>query len=96
MWQQTEMLEHHRYLVAAYCQQCIVVGRGDIDIADAHRAGSGLDEAGEAAHQRRLPAARQAHHHEHLAGRHIEVDIAHGDDIARTRFEFGTRQIGIG
>ena len=62
--------------------KALLVGCRDVDVADAHRAGGRLDEPGEAAHERRLAAARQAHHDEHLARRDVEIDLADGDDVA--------------
>ena len=53
-----------------------------------------LDQPGEAAHQRRLAAARQPHHDEHLARGDVEVDVAHRHDVAGARLEHLARQVG--
>ena len=69
-------------------------GRGDVDAVDRHRARGRLDQPGEAAHERRLAAAGQTHHHEHLAGRDVEVDVADRHDVAGARLEHLARQVG--
>ena len=49
--QQTEVLEHHRHLVAAHVEQRVAVGLGHVDVADSHRADGRLDQPGEATDQ---------------------------------------------
>ena len=94
--QQAEVLEHHAHLVPPQLQQRLVVGLRDVGAVDHHRASGGFDETGDAADERALARARQAHHHEHLARRHVEAHLAHGDHIAVLRFERRPRQIGFG
>ena len=73
---------------------CSLVGRGDVELADAHRAGRRLDQAGQAADQRRLAAAGQPHDDEDLARRDVEVDLAHGDDVAGPGLQLAAGQVG--
>jgi hypothetical protein len=56
MGEQTEVLEDHAHPVAAEIEQGVVAGGGDVDVTDADGAGRGLDEAGQAADERRLAA----------------------------------------
>ena len=71
------------------------VGGGDVEIADAHGAGGRLDEPGQAAHQRRLAAARQAHDHEDLAVVDVEVDAADSGHVAAARLQLAAGQVGL-
>ena len=65
--QQPEVLEDHRELAAAQLPQPLLVRRADVLALEDHTARGRLDQPGQAAHQRRLAGAGQAHHDEHLA-----------------------------
>ena len=56
----------------------------------------GSIEPGQAAHERRLAAARQAHDDEHLAVVDVEVDAADGGHVAGARFQLAAREVGVG
>ena len=92
--QQAEVLEDHAHAVPAQVQQLRLRRRRDVEVADADGAGGRLDEPGQATDERRLATARQPHHHERLAGLDVEVDVAHGSDVARARLQLAAGEIG--
>jgi hypothetical protein len=59
VWEQPEVLEHHRHVVAAQLTQARVRHGADVLAVEADLAGAGLDQAGQAAHQGGLAGARQ-------------------------------------
>ena len=96
------MLEHHAELVPPQLDQ-LVRGRGQQVLSvEQHLAGSRLDQSRQAAHQRRLARARQAHDHEALAGADLEPDVGHGSDqagrgeISRLAAPDATRRKAVG
>ena len=80
--EQAEVLEHHAHAMAAQVEQLAFVGGRDVEAADPHRSGRRLDEAGQAADERGLPAPGQAHDDEHLAVGDVEIDLADRDHVA--------------
>ena len=92
--EQAEVLEDHAHAVAAQVEQLPLVGGGDVELADPHRAGGRLDEAGQAADERRLAAAGQTHDDEHLAGVDVEVDVTDRDDIAGLGLQLASGEVG--
>ena len=77
------MLEHHAELVAPQPDQLLRAGQQEILAVEQYLAGGRLDQAGKAAHQRRLAGAGQAHDDETLAGEDGEFDVGHGGDQSR-------------
>jgi len=94
--EQAEVLEGHAHPVPAQVEEVALVGGGDVEVGDAHGPGGRLDEPGQAAHERRLAAPGEAHDDEHLALVDVEVDVSHGDDVARPRLQLAPRQVGGG
>ena len=88
--EQAEVLEDHAHAVAAQVEQLALVGGRDVELADPHRAGRRLDEAGQAADERGLPAPGQAHDDEHLAVGDVEIDLPDGDDVAGLGFQLAS------
>ena len=68
----------------------------DVLAVDDHLAGGRFDEPADAAHERRLARAREAHHHEHVAFGNVEAHVADRGDATGARFQLGARQIGVG
>jgi len=93
--QQTEVLEHHGHVVPAQLAQLDVVGPGDLLAVHHDTPGGGLDEPGEQPDQGGLARAGQAHHHEHLAGRHLERDVLDGHHAAGLGLQVLAGQVRI-
>ena len=83
MRQQAEVLEDHGELGAPQLTQLLVIGLEDVLTLDDHLACSGIDQTGEAAHERGLSRAGQAHDDKDLALGYVEGHIAHGRSAAR-------------
>ena len=66
----------------------------DVLAVEQDRTGRRLDEPRQAAHERRLAAARQAHDDEDLAGPDVERDVADRDGRAGLLAQLGARQVG--
>ena len=82
MGQEGEVLKHHAHLAAPQIDEFPVAHREQVRALDLHRAGRGLDEARETAHQGRFPRPRQAHHDQGLAGADIQSDMVDRGDHA--------------
>jgi hypothetical protein len=80
--QQAEVLEDHADLVAADLAEPGGGGAADVLAADPDLARAGLDQPGEAAYERGLAAAGQAHDHEDLARTHLEAHVSDGGGAA--------------
>ena len=76
VWEQTEVLEHHRQLLAADLAQGVLVHRREVVIVERDLTFGDVGQAGDASHERRLPRARQTHHHERLAETDVERHVA--------------------
>ena len=68
-----------RELPPAELPQALAVGLSDVLALEQDLAGGRLDEAGDAAHERRLAAAREAHDDEDLASPDVERNVVNGD-----------------
>jgi len=73
--QQPEVLEDHREAVPAEVAEPLRVRLADVLAVEADLAERRLDEPGEAPDERRLAAAREAHHDEDLARPDVERDV---------------------
>jgi len=85
--QQPELLEHHRYAVAAQPPQRRGIAARDVDdtvaVVEQHAATSdGVEPVG-GPEQRRLAGAGQAHQHRDVAARDGETGIRDADDARR-------------
>ena len=78
------MLEDHAEPAPAQLAQPLLVGLADVVAVEEDLAGGRLDQAGDAAHERRLAAARQAHDHEDLARPDVERDVAQARSSSRS------------
>jgi hypothetical protein len=87
--QQPEVLEDHRGAVAAQFAQARLVHGADVLTVDRERPGGRLDEAREAAYERGLARAGQAHHDEDLALADLEAHVADSGGAAGTGAQFG-------
>ena len=88
--QQAEVLEDHRDLVAADAPAAPRVDIAATSLAvESDPARGRLDEPGQAAHQRRLAGAGQAHDDEDLARRDVERDVLDRGDAAGPLQHFG-------
>jgi len=104
MGQQGEMLEHHAHLVAADFDEFGLAGLQQVLAVEAQFAGGGLDQARQAAHQRRLAGSGKAHDDENFAFAHIKRRVAHRTDQAsfvqlgggRRAFALGHEFAGVG
>ena len=76
------MLEHHAHLAPPQLDQALRAGCQQILAVKQDLAGAGLDQARQAAHERRLAGARQAHDDEDLADMNIEIGVDHRRDLA--------------
>ncbi len=95
-----DVLEH----VHVRVERVVLEHHGDVAIARAHmvhHAPADLDGAflgflqpGDGAQQGALAAARRPDQHGELAGRHFQVDAAHGRDMAVALVQAGDLQIG--
>jgi hypothetical protein len=74
--EQVEELEDEPDVVAAQLRQRRVVEIADVDAGDRHLARSGLVEAGEDVHERRLARARRAHDGRQATGGDVDRDAA--------------------
>ncbi len=72
------------------------VGRHHVVSGDPDLPGARLDQADEGARERGLARAREAHHHEHLAGEHLDRHVAHRHDAAGLLAQLGSREVGLG
>ena len=77
-----EVLEHHTHLAAPQPDELLLAHREEIGALDLHRAGRGLDEPRETAHQGRLARPGQAHHDQGLAGADLQGDVVDRGDHA--------------
>ncbi|MNT54264.1 hypothetical protein D3C72_1914110 [compost metagenome] len=76
------MLEHHAHLVAADVDHAAFARRKQVLAIEEDFARCRLDQAGQATHQRRLARTGEPHDDEDLAGRDMQVDVAHRADEA--------------
>ncbi|SBV35188.1 conserved hypothetical protein [uncultured Stenotrophomonas sp.] len=79
--EQREMLEHHADLAAAQVQQLSAVEAGHVFAVDEDAAAGRRVEQVEAAQQRGLAAATQAHDHQQLAFPDVEGDVGDADGM---------------
>ncbi len=83
---QGELLEHHRDAVAPQLAQPLRRARRDVDVvvavADQHLAAGDRVEPIDAAQQRRLARAREAHHHQDLALVDEQRRVMHRHQVA--------------
>ena len=94
--EQPEVLKDHRRRVAAELQE-LVAGRGDhVAPVELDASGGRLDQANQRPDERRLARAGEAHDDEHLAGVHLERDVAHCGDAAGLLAQLCARQIRVG
>ncbi len=82
MRQQSEMLEHHAHLAPPQLDQALRARGQQVLAVEQHLAGAGLDQARQAAHERRFAGTGQAHDHEDFAGMDCEVRVDHRRDMA--------------
>src|SRR6185369_10639992 len=92
--QQAEVLEDHREAPPPELAELRLVGLPDVVAVEQDLAERRLDQAGEAADERRLTAARQAHDDEDLAGLDVERDVADRDRRAGPLPELLARLVG--
>src|SRR5437879_2947254 len=83
--QEPEVLEDHREAVPAQLAQAGLVRAADVLAVEDDLARGRLDEAGQAADERRLARARQAHDDEDLPAPDVERDVMDGRDAAGLR-----------
>ena len=95
MGQQAEVLEHHGHLVPPEVDQLALAHRGHVGAVDHDLPRGRLHQPRDAAHQRRLAAAREAHDHEGLALPHLEGHVLDRDDVAGALLHLLARQRGI-
>ena len=93
--QQAEVLEDHRDLAAPGVEQGRVGHAGDVLAVELDGARGRLDQPGQQPHQRGLAGAGEPHHHEDLAGRHVEGDVADADDVAGLLLQLLAREVGL-
>ena len=74
------VLEHHAHAMPAQLDQALGRRRQQVLVVDAHLAVGGLDQAADRAHERRLAAARQAHHGDQLTRPDFEGRAADGPE----------------
>ena len=94
--QQPEVLEDHRGMGAPQVTQLGLAGLHHVTPVDDHLAGGRLDQPGQTAHQRGLAGAGEPHHHEDLAGRYVEGDVADTDDAAGPLLDLRARPLRLG
>ena len=87
MGEQPEVLEHHCGLAAAELGELLVVVPEHVLAVYPDFARGGLDEADEAANERGLAAARQAHYHERFAKPHVEADVLERNHASQFRLD---------
>ena len=94
--QQPEVLEDHREATPAQLAEPLLVRGTDVLAVEEDLAQGRLDQPGEAADERRLAAARQAHDDEDLARADVERDVADGDRGRGPEPELGIRELEQG
>jgi hypothetical protein len=90
------VLEDHADVVAAQFAQLRRRARRDLVPVEDDASGGRLDQPGQAAHERRLAAARQPHDDEHLAGANGERDVTDRGDAAGRRQQLVARELALG
>jgi hypothetical protein len=81
--QEREVLEHHADPALPDLAEALAAERGDLVVADVHRARGGLEQAVERADQGRLARAGQPHDDEDLARLDGQADVDHRGGRAR-------------
>ena len=82
--EQAEVLEHHADLLPADLTEALIVELHDVLAVDQHLAGGRVVQPVDHADERGLARAGQPHHHEDLALRDVERDVADGRHAARS------------
>ena len=73
-----------------------VVERQDVLSVDQDLSGGRFVQAVQHPHERRLPRAGETHHHEDLAGAHVEGHVSDGGHAARLLEELASGEVGVG